>query len=250
MNDQKYAHNPLEGERPEIVIDLHDGTEEKVSIIVVHKDRPEFLNICLQTIAVTSVNNNYEIILVDNGSTRQDALDYLASLEKEPDIKVIRNENNKWWSAAANIGARAADKNSKYLIFMHHDVAIINPAWIDLLVNISEAQNSGCLGLESSSYQFDKKRLDFIQEWCLMVRRDCWKDCGPFSEELPQVGAPFIFTIKAKQQGYNPQLMGKLPIAHHYKAFALDYGDYERLSEAAMGTIPKLITEMQKNKLN
>jgi hypothetical protein len=36
-----------------------------VSIIVVHRDRPEYLNICLQSIVVTSCNNNYEIIEID-----------------------------------------------------------------------------------------------------------------------------------------------------------------------------------------
>lgn len=242
----KQPHSPLEGERPDIVFDLSSGTEEQVSIIVVHKDRPEFLNICLQSIAVTSVNHNYEIILVDNGSTKKDALDYLDILEKEPDIKVIRNATNLWWAAAANQGAKAADKNSKYLIFMHHDVVITNPAWIDLLINISEAQGSGCLGVESAAYQFDKKRLDFIQEWLLLVSRNCWRDCGPFAEELPQVGAPFIFTMRAQHKGYKPQMVGKLQLAHHYKTFAMDYADYERLSEMAMSQLPKLVIDMQK----
>lgn len=246
MNEVKHPYNPLEGNRPDIILDLHDGTEEQVSIIVVHKDRPEFLNICLQTIAVTSVNNNYEIIVVDNGSTKQDALDYLNALKNEPDIKIVRNEHNKWWAAAANQGARAADDNSRYLIFMHYDVAIINPAWIDLLVNIAEAQGSGCIGLESATYQFDKRRIDFIQEWCLLVSRDCWRDCGPFIEELPQVGAPFMFTMRAQQKGYHPQLVGRLPIAHHYRAFSLDYSEFERQSEHAMVHIPRLLMEMQK----
>lgn len=241
-------HNILEGSRPEIVLNLQDGTEEQVSIIVVHKDRPEYLNICLQTIAVTSVNNNYEIIVVDNGSTRQDALDYLAVLEKEPDIKVLRNSVNKWWSVAANQGARAADKNSKYLIFLHHDVSILNPAWIDLMINIAEAGGSGCIGIEKGTYEFDKKRLDFIQEWCLLVSRNCWQDCGPWIEELPQIGAPFMFTMKAQQKGYKPQLVGKIQIAHHYRAFAMDYSDYERLSEQAHSVIPKLAMEAQKKK--
>ena len=40
--------NPLEGEKPEITFKLNDTTDELVSIIIVHKDRPEFLNIALQ----------------------------------------------------------------------------------------------------------------------------------------------------------------------------------------------------------
>ncbi len=49
------GHNPLEfPDRPELVIDLHDGTSSQVSIIVVHHDRPEYLNICLQSIYISS----------------------------------------------------------------------------------------------------------------------------------------------------------------------------------------------------
>ena len=73
---QNIPHNPLEGERPELSINLHDGSEEQVSVIVVHRDRPEYLNICLQSIAVTSFNNNYEIIVVDNASGK-DSQEYL-----------------------------------------------------------------------------------------------------------------------------------------------------------------------------
>jgi pimeloyl-ACP methyl ester carboxylesterase len=98
-------HNPLEGERPELNVKLNEGTDEHVSIIIVHKDRPEYLNICLQSIAVTSFNNNYEIIVVDNNSGK-DSQDFLNDIENE--VKVIRNETNLYWSAACNKGVQAA----------------------------------------------------------------------------------------------------------------------------------------------
>ena len=85
--------NPLEGSRPEMSIKMHDGSDEQVSIIIVHKDRPEYLNICLQSIAVTSINNNYEIIVVDNGSG-QETQDFLDTIEKDG-IKVIRRSKNE-----------------------------------------------------------------------------------------------------------------------------------------------------------
>ena len=92
-------HNPLEGDRPELSINLHDGSEEQVSIVVVHKDRPEYLNICLQSIAVTSFNNNYEIIVVDNNSGA-DSQEYLSEIEGE--VKVIRNKENMLSRVAAS----------------------------------------------------------------------------------------------------------------------------------------------------
>ncbi len=235
------VHNPLEGPRPEMSFNLHDGSEEQVSIIVVHKDRPEYLNICLQSIAVTSLNNNYEIIVVDNGSG-QDSQDFLNEIEGE--VKVIRNDKNQYWAKAANQGAKAADKNSKYLIFLHCDVVVLNPAWIDLLINVSESQDSGMVGVEMGSYFMQNQRVDYIQEWCCLITRDCMKECGPFPEDLPQVGGAFIFTLAAQTKGFKPQVI-KNPICHHYKVFSLDFNEYERFTESAMTTIPRLMKEIQ-----
>ena len=240
-NNLTPPHNPLEGERPEHSINLHTGTDEQVSIIVVHKDRPEYLNICLQTIAVTSYNNNYEIIVVDNNSGK-DGQDFLDEIEGE--VKVIRNKSNLYWSAAANKGAEAADKNSKYLVFLHCDVAVTNPAWLDLLINVCESQKAGMVGVEMKSYWMQQQRVDFISEWLLMFTRECWNDCGPFPEKLPIIGPSFILTLKAQHHDYRPQIM-KNAIAHHYKIFSLDINEFERETEKAMIQIPQLLREVQ-----
>ena len=110
------SNNPVESAKSELTVSLKNYSDEQISIIIVHKDRPEYLNLALQSICVTSFNSNYEIIVVDNGSDKesQDFLD-----EIEGTVKVIRNEKNMYWSAACNKGAKSADKNSKYLVFMH-----------------------------------------------------------------------------------------------------------------------------------
>ena len=238
---KKIPNNPLKGERTELTLDLQSKSEEQVSIIIVHKDRPEYLNICLQSIAVTSINNNYEIIVVDNNSG-QDSQDFLEDIKDE--VTVIKNKENLFWSSAANKGAAAANKNSKYLIFLHCDVVITNPAWIDLLVNVSESSDSGLVGLELQSYYLQNQKVDFVQEWCYLVTRECWDKVGPFEERLPQVGAPFIFTVDAQSKGFKPQVMKNI-IAHHYRIFSLDINEYERLIEKAMVTIPQIMREKQ-----
>jgi GT2 family glycosyltransferase len=180
MNNQ--VHNPLEGEKAELNINLHTGNDEQISIIVVHKDRPEYLNICLQSIAVTSFNSNYEIIVVDNNSGA-DSQDFLNEIEGE--VKVIRNDKNLYWSAACNKGVEQADKNSKYIIFMHCDVVITNPAWLDLLINVCEGHQAGLVGVELQSYFMQQKKIEFIREWLMLVTRECWDECGPWNEKLP-----------------------------------------------------------------
>lgn len=243
MTQQPY--NPLESAsgRPTLTIDLHDGVSEQVSIVVVHKDRPEYLNICIQSIYCMSNLHNFEVIVVDNGSG-QESQEYLDMLEGEG-VKVVRNKDNKFWSAAANQGIAVADKNSKYFIFMHADTVVLNPAWIDVLVNISEAQGAGIVGCELQSYFIQKQKADFIPEWCMLITRRCLEDIGHWPEELPFVGMAFIMTLRAQLAGHKPQATGN-QVVHHYKAFQMDPSDYERMTEEAMGNVVRLMQQAHK----
>jgi len=235
-------HNPLESKRSTMSIDVgKTSSDDKISIVIVHRDRPEYLNLCIQSVVVTSSNNNYEIIVVDNGSDKE-SQEFLDSIEDQ--IKVVRNQENLMWAEAANKGAEAADKNSKYIVFLHHDVVILNPSWLDLFINVSESQNAGIIGLELQSYEMQNQQIDYVQEWCMMVRRDCWNDIGPFDVRLPQVGAPFAFTIKAQTNQYKPQIL-KTVIAHHYRIFALNISEYERQIEIAWAKLPQIVHEIQ-----
>lgn len=240
----RVPYNPLETpERPEVVIDLHDGSSEQVSIIVVHHKRPEMLNICLQSIYVMSNLNNYECIVVDNASDDPDTADYLNAVEAEG-VRVIRNKENLYWSAAANQGVSIANKNSKYLMFLHCDTVILNQSWLDIMINISETKNSGIVGLQLHSYFIQKQKVDFVQEWCMLMTRDCWNDCGPWPEELPLVGNAFIMTLRAQMKGYKPTAMTN-NLAHHYRVISFDPLEYERISEQAMSVVPRLMNQAQ-----
>jgi len=245
MASQIVPSDPLSGEKPEMDISLRDETDEQVSIIVVHKDEPNYLNICLQSIAVTSNNNNYEIIVVDNGSD-QESLDFLDELEGE--VKVIRNGKNLYWSAAANKGVEAADENSKYFIFLHYDTVVLNPGWLDLLINVAESQKSGMVGTELNTYMVQGNKVNFVQEWCLLISKEAWQDIGPFPEELPQVGHSIVMTLKAHRYNHAPQIINN-PIIHHYRKFSLDINEYEKMIEKAMTDIPKLLTDVQSQAL-
>lgn len=237
---QTIPHNPLETpEKPELVIDLHDGSNEQVSIIIVHYNRPEYLVMCLQSIHAMSNLNNYEVIVVDNGTTDPDAIEFLDVIQKEG-VKVVRNTENLYWSEAANRGAAVADKNSKYLIFMHCDTVVLNQAWIDTMINISESRGSGVVGNELGSYIVARQQVQFIPEWCILFTRDCWEDIGPWPVELPLVGNAFIMTVRAQYRGYKPTACTN-NLVHHYRAISFDPNKYEQMVEKAMAVVPKLM---------
>ena len=245
MPTKQQPFNPLESPNgpPSMVLDLHDGTNEQVSIIVIHHERPEFLNICLQSIHAMSNLNNYEVIVVDNASG-QETQEYLDVLQDEG-IKVVRNSKNEYWAKACNQGVAVADPHSRYFVFLHADTVVLDPAWLDVLVNISEARGAGLVGTQLGSYYIQKQKVDFVQEWCMLISRQCWNDIGPWPEDLPLVGMSFIMTLRAQVKGHQPQATGN-NIVHHYKAFCMDPSEFERMSEQAMGVVGKLMAKAQK----
>lgn len=231
----------LEGNRSELKVSLTDHSNEQISIVIVHRNRPEYLNLCLQSICVTSFNSNYEIIVVDNGSDDESKA-FLDDIDGQ--VKVIKNDKNLYWSAACNKGAKAADKNSKYIIFMHCDIVITNPAWLDLLLNVAESSVSGFIGLSTQTYTVGGQDVAFLSDYLIMMSKECYDDLGGWPEELPQIGPSFVLTLKANARGFKPQIM-QTPILHHYKIFSLSISDYERLQEEAVAVLPKLVSQAQ-----
>lgn len=216
--------------------------EDKVAIIVVHKDRPEFLSICLHSISITTINSNYELIVVDNGSG-PDTQEWLNQLEKDS-VKIVRNDKNNYWSKACNQGVRVADPACKYFVFMHCDTVVLSPAWLDILINASIQQDAGMIGLQMSAYMMGTQKYSFIEDWCVLVTRNCYQECGQFPEDLPTVGGAFYFTMAAMMKKFNPQCI-KSSIVHHYKMNSLDYSEWVRMRDHAKVTIPAMIRDLQ-----
>jgi GT2 family glycosyltransferase len=234
---------------PELNLQMVAESDEIVSVIIIHNDKPAYLSLCLQSIAVASKNNNYEIVIVDNASKMQDSIALLDAMEKHDECKVIRNTENLGWTKAANQGAKATNPASKYFIFLHHDVVILNHAWIDYFINISESNDAGIVGISKATYSQEdvsgkKLKMDYLEEWCLFTTRECWEDCGPFNEKLFQVGAPFIYCLTANLNNYHPQHV-RNTMVHHWGITSMSVSDLERYMDQARNLLPTLIRDQQ-----
>ena len=242
---EEIGHNPLEGDKPLMTIKMTEPPrEEKVSIIVVHRDNADYLNICLQSIAVNSSRNNYEIIVVDNGSETPDAVQFINDLDEHGEVKVVKNKKNLWFPAAINQGVRAADEASKYFIFMHYDTVVLSHNWIDLLINVVETSEAGMVGMGENSYKIDSQMVRFLDDWCMLVTRECFEDCGPLEESLPVTGSSFIFTLSCQYGGYKPQQM-KNNTVHHYQKNGFSSNDFEKYALEAQAHLPKVLRKLQ-----
>lgn len=102
------------------------------SIVIVTYNNLRLNQACLQSIFLETDYPNYEVIVVDNGSSDGTAewLDDEAS--REPRLTVIHNSDNRGFSAANNQGLRAA--RGEFLCLLNNDT-IVAQGWLATLIN-------------------------------------------------------------------------------------------------------------------
>lgn len=90
----------------------------ELSIIIVNYNTKDITKACLQSLAKWREGGDWEIIMVDNGST-----DGSREMFKEyPDMKVILNKKNLGFAKANNKGIREA--GGKYILLLNSDTEI------------------------------------------------------------------------------------------------------------------------------
>ncbi|MCJ7663018.1 MAG: glycosyltransferase family 2 protein [Desulfobacterales bacterium] len=99
----------------------------RTSIIVPVHNNPEFTLACIESIRENT--QDYEIIIVDNGSSPPFVAPY-EELKAIHGVKVIRNEENVGYSAAANQGIKTVEGG--VLAFLNNDI-LTTPGWLDYL---------------------------------------------------------------------------------------------------------------------
>ncbi len=103
------------------------GNVKLVSIVIAHFERPKFLADAVKSVEQQDYPN-IEVIVVDDGSTKPEAVAFLKGLEtafKKRRWKIIR-QKNKYLGAARNAGIKAA--RGDYILFLDDDNALLGNA--------------------------------------------------------------------------------------------------------------------------
>ena len=98
--------------------------EEKAALIIVTHNNWDKLSDCLISI-YKHTNFPYHIFLIDNASTDNTTVLY----DKDyPNMTIVRNEENKWWSGGINQGIDLS-KDYKYVFFLNDDI-VVGKSWL------------------------------------------------------------------------------------------------------------------------
>ncbi len=91
----------------------------ELSIIIVNFNTKELLQDCLQSVFKTAKGINFEVIVVDNGSS--DGSNEIIR-EKFSQVRFIKNETNLGFAKANNMGIRQAQGN--YILLLNSDTIV------------------------------------------------------------------------------------------------------------------------------
>jgi GT2 family glycosyltransferase len=113
-----------------------------VSIVIPTKDKVDLLRNCIESIRSKSTYGNYEIIVVDNNSQERATHDYFRELGDHATVLPYPERFN--WSAINNFAARHA--RGEYLLFMNNDMEVVEPAWIEAMLQHAQRPGVGAVG--------------------------------------------------------------------------------------------------------
>lgn len=111
---------------------MPDETNPLVSIVIINWNGKEITDVCLESIKENTKYPNYELIVVDNGST-DGSVEFIQ--ERFPEVKIIENSQNLGTAKASNQGISAG--SGQYFLVSDNDIEV-EPGWLTKLVNLVE----------------------------------------------------------------------------------------------------------------
>jgi GT2 family glycosyltransferase len=220
-----------------------------VSLIIPTRDQVKYLAKSVASILKKSDYQNYEIIIIDNGSVEDNTLKYFQQIQKEDArVKIISYNEPFNYSAINNFGVRQA--SSDIIGLINNDIEVISREWLTEMVSHVMRPEIGCVG--SKLYYSDGRiqhggvilgiggvaghahkyyegshpgyftRLQLIQNLsavtgaCLLLRKEVFKIVGGLNEENLKVAFNDVdLCLKVQEAGYRNLWTPYAELYHH-----------------------------------
>ena len=118
----------------------------KISIVIANRDHTEDLKRCITSIMEKSTYENYEIIVVENGSRTQEIFDYYETLKAFPNVQVAVYESKGSFNYSAVNNFGAAKAQGDYILLLNNDTQVITVNWMEELLMYAQREDVGAVG--------------------------------------------------------------------------------------------------------
>jgi O-antigen biosynthesis protein len=231
----------------------------RVTLIIPTRNGFELLNRCLESIFKKTIYRNYEVIIVDNQSDDPKLLDYLAELERERRVRVLRYDAPFNYAAVNNFAVQNAD--GEIVALLNNDLEVITPDWLDEVVSYAVQPDIGAVGAMlyypndtiqhagvilgigfpppgvathvykkcprgfrgQSSRALLCQNLSAVTAACLTVKRRVFEEVGGLDDKnLPIAFNDIDFCLRVRESGYR-NLWTPYAELYHYESASRGY---------------------------
>ena len=117
-----------------------------VSVIIPTRDNAADLKACIDSIYEKTIYENFEIIVADNGSEREETFKLFEYYTKkyQDQFKVVRIDMPFNFSKINNLAVQ--ESKGEYLLFLNNDITVITKGWMKRMVSYAQQQHVGAVG--------------------------------------------------------------------------------------------------------
>lgn len=220
-----------------------------VTLLIPTRDKREMTETCVRSILEKTTYQNYEILILDNGSVEQSTLEFFQQIQLENKrVRVLRYDHPFNYSAINNFGVRHA--SGEIIGLVNNDIEVISPGWLTEMVSHAVRPDVGCVGAKlyydnntiqhagvivslggvagHSHKHYDRdhygyffrlilpQTLSAVTAACLLVRRKIYKEVGGLDEENLKVAFNDVdFCLKVREAGYRNLWTPYAELYHH-----------------------------------
>lgn len=220
-----------------------------VSIIIPTKDHADILENCLKSIYKLSTYQNYEIIVIDNNSEKEETFALLKKYAKNKNFRYQRIECEFNYSYLNNEAVKMA--KGEYVVLLNNDIEVITPNWLELMLSYASLKNTGTVGAKLlfpddtiqhagiimgkgglAGHAHYGKNKDYISPQyelkipydvsactaaCLMVSKNKFNEVNGLEEKLKVAFNDVDFNLKLLDKGYNNIFLPNV-LLYHYES--------------------------------
>ena len=216
----------------QIIYEMRDTP--KISILIHTKDQTDDLHRCVRTILDTSSYRHFEILIIDNGSVDNNTSARYEGLKTNNSIRILRYEHSVNDAVMNNFAIHHAQGD--VVLFLHHDVEVINADWLERMLEYVIREDVGAVGAklyypdhtlqhagmilgikgvagysqrnfprDSGGYAWRLKLLQNVSAVtaaCLMIRKRIFEAVGGFDEKYVYAYHDVDLCLKLREKGY------------------------------------------------
>ena len=253
------------GEVPGMYKILFKAKEDfKVSILIPNKDNKKVLEKCINSILNLTTYENYEIIILENNSEKEETFTYYEQLKQNPKIKILDTNIKEFnYSKIINYGVKNSDGD--FILQLNNDTELLTPNWLELFIGYAQYKQIGAVG--ARLYYPDKSiqhsgiaygiqgiagnllvnlpygthgymarealtsNVSGVTGACLFARREIYEEVGFMDEELFKVAFNDVdFCLKILEKNYRVVYNPYVELIH-YESKTRGYEDTEEKKE-------------------